>query len=635
MEFSNDSESDDPGRNILKTKKRPITGRISDVSRKMKVKGYTTGENCKCKRFACFDIISLEERNQLISKFNEYNSFNDQNSYLSGLISVVPVQRRRNRKAENEARFNDSSYAYRVRVIRNEKAIEIPVCYKAFLSLHGVTNRRIQSIKKSLLNIGTFKPDQRGKHTNRPSKISLETTNCVISFLKSLKGRKAHYSLKVSSKIYLSEDLNIKKLHNMYASKHPRNLISYEKFREIFSTKFNISFGYPRSDTCSTCDKFKVDEQKLQGDLAVPANKEEAVNKIKKEIRHVQLNMKLHKLRADTFYKRKRQARKKTKKDTTIEAITMDFQKNLPLPNISTNDIYYRRQLSFYSFNVHILSDQRSFFYTYNETVAKKGSEEVCSMLYHFTTNFLSSSVQHLIIFCDSCAGQNKNYTVFRFLHYLTAGLKRFKTIEVYFPVRGHSYLECDRNMGLINQKAVAETPDDWNNIIRNSRKNPSPFIVIDCKQEMFKRWDEYLSSFYKKTCPFPSRPVKVFRVTQEHCSLVEHKDSYNGLFKKSALRKDRKPYKTTGHQYLPNSYSRPLPLSAPKLNDIKHLVQFCSVSSRKFFDDLVSSPKTRCEDPEELIPLYDLETTAAEDDPGDLIPLAELSRKIQNRGYE
>lgn len=40
----------------------------------------------------------------------------------------------------------------------------------------------------------------------------------------------------------------------------------------------------------------------------------------------------------------------------------MDFGKNVSLPNITTNDIYYKRQLSMYSFNIHILSSQQSYF---------------------------------------------------------------------------------------------------------------------------------------------------------------------------------------------------------------------------------------------------------------------------------
>lgn len=74
----------------------------------------------------------------------------------------------------------------------------------------------------------------------------------------------------------------------------------------------------------------------------------------------------------------------------------IDFQENLPTPNITTNGVYYRRQLNFISFNIHILS--HSVFYTYDETVAKKGADVVCSMVNHFVWNILSLDVRQLIV---------------------------------------------------------------------------------------------------------------------------------------------------------------------------------------------------------------------------------------------
>ncbi|KAJ8926626.1 hypothetical protein NQ314_020990 [Rhamnusium bicolor] len=38
-------EGEGPSTNIFKPKKRPISGRIRDVSKKLKVKGYVTGED--------------------------------------------------------------------------------------------------------------------------------------------------------------------------------------------------------------------------------------------------------------------------------------------------------------------------------------------------------------------------------------------------------------------------------------------------------------------------------------------------------------------------------------------------------------------------------------------------------------
>lgn len=92
----------------------------------------------------------------------------------------------------------------------------------------------------------------------------------------------------------------------------------------------------------------------------------------------------------------------------------MDYQKNLPVPNKTTNDIYYKRQLTCNVINVHLLASKESFFYCYDETVAKKAADDVCSCLFDFFGEKLDSGVKTLEIFW---AGQNKNYIMIRFLH--------------------------------------------------------------------------------------------------------------------------------------------------------------------------------------------------------------------------
>ncbi|KAJ8953464.1 hypothetical protein NQ318_023583 [Aromia moschata] len=94
------------------------------------------------------------------------------------------------------------------------------------------------------------------------------------------------------------------------------------------------------------------------------------MNKIKKEgnseveIRRLEVENELHKRRAQTFNDRKKDAMKQAKTTTSFAAVAMDFQKNIYLPNIPTNNVYYLRQLSMYSFNIHELAIQVCHFFT-------------------------------------------------------------------------------------------------------------------------------------------------------------------------------------------------------------------------------------------------------------------------------
>ena len=72
------------------------------------------------------------------------------------------------------------------------------------------------------------------------------------------------------------------------------------------------------------------------------------------------------------------------------------------------------------------------------------GSDDVVSMLWHFVQNYCPSEVKHLELFCDSCGGQSKNYTVFRFLYAVVHFWKMVESVKLTFPVHGHSYMGCD-----------------------------------------------------------------------------------------------------------------------------------------------------------------------------------------------
>lgn len=54
------------------------------------------------------------------------------------------------------------------------------------------------------------------------------------------------------------------------------------------------------------------------------------------------------------------------------------------MPNISTNEVYYKRQLTFYSFKIHVLSTNSATFYSYPEIIDGKGSNKDVSLLHYF-----------------------------------------------------------------------------------------------------------------------------------------------------------------------------------------------------------------------------------------------------------
>lgn len=57
-----------------------------------------------------------------------------------------------------------------------------------------------------------------------------------------------------------------------------------------------------------------------------------------------------------------------------------------------------------YSFNIHNLGTRKSYFYVYDEIIARKDADKVVSMLDNYCMSALSPDVKHLVVFCDPCA---------------------------------------------------------------------------------------------------------------------------------------------------------------------------------------------------------------------------------------
>ena len=214
----------------------------------------------------------------------------------------------------------------------------------------------------------------------------------------------------------------------------------------MFVKDFNIGFGYPRKDTCATCDELVLKTEHVEKCIL---KNERDVDVLRMEKEKLTKQHELHKRKADAFYTRKSEARRRAQATEAVEAISFDYQKNLPIPNKTCSDVYYRRQLTFVSFNIHVLSTNDVYIYTYDETKGKKGADDVASMLYHFFINHLSSNITDLEAFCDGCAGQNKIFTIIRFFHTMiqTNKQKKFLLVnlkELFLSIKKKMELKSD-----------------------------------------------------------------------------------------------------------------------------------------------------------------------------------------------
>jgi len=115
---------------------------------------------------------------------------------------------------------------------------------------------------------------------------------------------------------------------------------------------------------------------------------------------------------------------------------------------------FYKRQVWCYNFCIYSGKTGQSYFFMYDESVRKKGHNEVISFLNYYLENLLHQGIQTLYLFADNCSSQNKNTALIHYLYTIIQseafGLKQ---IIQRYPEPGHSFLPCDRCFGLIEQQ--------------------------------------------------------------------------------------------------------------------------------------------------------------------------------------
>jgi hypothetical protein len=125
-----------------------------------------------------------------------------------------------------------------------------------------------------------------------------------------------------------------------------------------------------------------------------------------------------------------------------VRAVTFDLQQVLQSPSLSVGALYYKRKLSVYNQTVYSLGDHDADCYVGHEGTGGRGSSELASCLYKYMKS-LPNTIEHLILYSDTCGGQNRNVNFASMcLHAVT--VLSIKTIDHIYLESGHSQMECD-----------------------------------------------------------------------------------------------------------------------------------------------------------------------------------------------
>lgn len=232
--------------------------------------------------------------------------------------------------------------------------------------------------------------------------------------------------------------------------------------------------------------------------------------------------------------------------------------------------------------------------YVWSENIASRGGQEIGSCLTrHFATN-ISDDTHNVILYSDSCGGQNRNIKLSVMLIKLLSSHPTLRNITQKYFIPGHSYNSCDRCFGIIEKAKKMSSdlfiPDHWLNLIKEAKKSEPKFEVLKMGTENFFSTNELLQYIVNRKLDVDKRKINwlTFRSIQYSKSnsfkLIVNNDTVISLQKKSL------------HEYLFKKSNMKLlfpngrKIDEKKYNDLMDLIKFIPEEHHSFYINLAQS---------------------------------------------
>ena len=530
---------------------------------------------CSGCRFKCTENFSDSDRLHLFSEYNKLG-FTEQKNFLLANIEADDIQRPRQRfygRSVKEKKKNIS-----IKYHFGKDGIKTRVCKKFFTStLHIGHSPVTQALKGKGLSGVFVGSDGRGRHPpiNKTKEADLDA---VRKHIDKFPRTPSHYTRSSSKREYLDSKLTIKKMHELYVadlakSSPNKKPVEAAVYRRIFCTEYNLSFFKPKKDQCAVCSRYNM------------------VTGTQKESMKAQYDE--HIIRKTSCQNAKATDKRAATGDNTKVVITYDLQSVLQIPSADVSQFYYSRKLCMYNFTIHNAEEpHQGYCYCWPEIEGKRGSCEIGTCLYTHLKQ-LPEEISEVILYSDTCGGQNRNQNVAALLLY-TVQTTHINVLHQKFLESGHSEMEVDSMHSAIERAkkyVPVYTALDWHTIFRNARRN-NPYTVVPMTHGCFFDLKQLSSKLLKKTLQAEEDgsklqwlKVKCFKFCKDQPGIIQYRYGHEGPYKTIKLfGKARVPKMPST---LPALYKAKLPVSKAKYADLLKLSHSVPDEVRQWYVDL------------------------------------------------
>lgn len=527
-------------------------------------------------RNKCREKISLENRKSIHSEYWALGDHNKRVSFIADMVDTKPTATTRKREVDEDKQKNRTvTHTFFLKV----NGQRVKVCRGCFLKILDETQMFVTTcLQKSEGTVsGIISKDDRRGQAPPSNKHSDEKIKEVIEHIKSFPQYKSHYTRRESNKKYLPPHLNLQKMYNLYCEGRTNN-VSRSIYEREFK-KLNISFKHPKVDTCHKCDV-----------LALKLKIAEDCDKLS-----INEEIKQHHSAADEAYLDKARSKDLAKTDPAINCVSFDLQQCLPTPFLNSSVAFYKRQLWTFNLTVHNLGTSDVVCYMWHEAEGGRGGNQIATCLFKYMAS-LPQEVKRIILYSDTCGGQNKNSHVCAMFLTAIQINPNLEIIDHKFMVSGHSHMECDVDHSMIEkQKKKLEFPishpHDWYNLVRSTGKKGKKMSVVEVKNEEFLDFASLLKKelvVRKKNSegnPFLFHKVQWMRYTRASGKILYKLslDEEEPFLEFNLTRRGQEGVKLTPKK----CYNAPLPISTEKKKDLLDLLPLIPPVFHEFYKSL------------------------------------------------
>lgn len=185
---------------------------------------------------------------------------------------------------------------------------------------------------------------------------------------------------------------------------------------------------------------------------------------------------------------------------------------------------------------------------------------------------------------------------------------KRFLKIFQYFPIRGHSFLPCDRDFGLIKRQLKKHdrlyVPEEYVSLMKQSSKSEK-FQVKKVETDDIKNFNDWWQKFYKKkTTSLETMGRGINRQNKQDFTIsnfmqfeydaakpgtVVASPYIDGLVKHTFRLRKVSVDNISPHK----AYKEKNPINIKKIGDIKNVQQYIPEEFKHFYDEILQWPTT------------------------------------------